>query len=186
MNDAALNRRWVSTRLAVLIMGLCGLPVACDTLVAESPLRIATFQCEITPAVGEPIGLGFILLPKTVEHPLLAKGVVLTDAGGVKRDGTILTRSSSTTDPVLQAAPEGLIDPWLRTFSFVRDGMPLAQIHYYATHPQSFLSYIGGDRIYADRGGYEQTYAFSGPCDHLLLMAIDQLLAGKGNSEPID
>lgn len=44
------------------------------------------------------------------------------------------------------------------------------------------MSYIGGDRIYTDRGGYEQTYAFSGPCEQLLLTAIDRLLSGKGEA----
>jgi len=41
------------------------------------------------------------------------------------------------------------------------------------------MSYIGGDRIYTDRGGCEQTYAFSGLCELLLLATIDQLLEGK-------
>ncbi len=436
----------------------------------EIALQIGTFECNITPPLDEPIGMGFIDTPKTVEHPLLAKGVLLKDSGGMyvlcaidwmevhndsydflrekiataagtttsrvavhclhqhtapaidstaqriqlprddprrvaslayerdsarkiasaiqqalkrmrpvthigtskakvdrvasnrrveQSDGTLLTRSSSTTDPVLQAAPEGVIDPWLRTLSFCRDKKPIAQIHYYATHPQSFygdarisydtvgiareklqkesgvfqvyftgcggdiamgkyndrsreartaltnrlhgamersvasvqlaaaspirwqtvpvqfpqrrdpafmeeanrrlladpqekfrvhlkaafnlawiervkakrsvelscltigsvqllhlpgepfvqyqlaaqrfqpesfvlvagygdcgMSYIGGDRIYTDRGGYEQSYAFSGPCEQLLLSAVDKLLAGKGVESP--
>jgi hypothetical protein len=53
-------------------------------------------------------------------------------------DGTLLTRLSSTKDPTLQAAPEGLIDPWLRTVTFYNQDKPLVQLHYYATHPQSF------------------------------------------------
>ena len=229
---------------------------------SKNPLRLATFQCDITPPVEKPIGMGFIPLPKTIEHPLLAKGVVLKDGGGTyvlctldwmevhndsydflrqqiasaadttarrvalhclhqhtapaidsasqriqlpagdtrrvatlayeretakriiaaihraleqmqsithvgasqakvdrvasnrrveKHDGTILTRSSGTKDPVLQAAPEGLIDPWLRTLSFIGDdGKPFAQIHYYATHPQSFY---GDARISYDTVG---------------------------------
>jgi len=48
----------------------------------EAGLWIATFQCDITPAINEPVGLGFIAFPKTVEHPLLAKGVALKDADG--------------------------------------------------------------------------------------------------------
>jgi hypothetical protein len=226
-----------------------------------SHLHIATFQCDITPPINQPIGLGFIPLPKTVEHPLMAKGVVLKDAGGIyvlcaidwmevhndsydflreqialaadttisrvavhclhqhtapaidstaqriqlaeddprrvatfayeretarrlameiqqalkqtdpvteigtsmakvdrvasnrrieQEDGTITQRSSSTTDPALQAASEGVIDPWLRTLSFLRDGKPLAQIHYYATHPQSFY---GDGRLSYDTVG---------------------------------
>ncbi len=38
------------------------------------------------------------------------------------------------------------------------------------------MGYIGGDRIYSDQGGYEQTYAFSGPCEEAFLAAIRELL----------
>jgi len=224
-------------------------------------LQIAVFQCDITPPLGKPVGLGFIPIPKTVEHPLLAKGVVLKDSGGVyvllaldwmevhndsydflrekisaaakttvsrvavhclhqhtapaidstaqaiqladddlrriasleyeretarkivleiqkafthfqpithigtsrakvervasnrrieRDDGSITGRSSGTTDSKLHAAPEGLIDPWLRTLSFCQGKKPLAQIHYYATHPQSFY---GDGRISYDTVG---------------------------------
>ncbi len=54
-------------------------------------------------------------------------------------DGTCLTRYSSCKDPKLIEAPEGLIDPYLRTLSFKSvKGKPLARLHFYATHPQSF------------------------------------------------
>ena len=53
-------------------------------------------------------------------------------------DGSLLVRGSATRDPKLQEAPEGLIDPWLRTISFCDAEQPIAQLHYYATHPQSF------------------------------------------------
>ena len=228
---------------------------------SKNSLQIAAFGCEITPPVEKPIGLGFIPVPRAVEHPLLAKGVILKQSGGTyvlcaidwmevhnasndflreqiaaaagttascvavhclhqhtapaidssaqriqlteddprrlatmayerstaekiasaiqealkhtqpvthigtsrakvdrvassrrieQNDGTILARLSSTKDPVLQAAPEGLIDPWLRTLSFYRNEKPLVQIHYYATHPQSFY---GDARISYDTVG---------------------------------
>ena len=41
------------------------------------------------------------------------------------------------------------------------------------------MGYIGGDRIFTDRGGYEQTYAFAGPCEKLFLATIRRLLAAK-------
>ncbi len=41
------------------------------------------------------------------------------------------------------------------------------------------MSYIGGDGIFTDRGGYEQTWALAGPCEDLLLGAIRKLLSGK-------
>ncbi len=53
-------------------------------------------------------------------------------------DGTIGVRYSSCTDPVLVAAPEGLIDPWLRTITLFNGERPLARLHYYASHPQSY------------------------------------------------
>ncbi len=53
-------------------------------------------------------------------------------------DGSLLVRGSGTRDPKLQEAPEGLIDPWLRTVTFFEAERPIAQLHYYAMHPQSF------------------------------------------------
>ena len=217
---------------------------------ATSELSLIPFQAEITPPIGQPIGMGFVDYARSVEHPLLAKGVVLRDKGGTyvlctldlmeihnetydvlrqmiakaagtserrvalhvlhqhtapaldetaqklqlekddprliasmkytrtignriaeaigasrgkwqsvvalgtsqakvdrvasnrrirQSDGTIVSRSSSTKDPKLHAAPEGLIDPFLKTVSLIgKNGKPVAQMHYYATHPQSF------------------------------------------------
>jgi hypothetical protein len=55
-------------------------------------------------------------------------------------DGKILVRYSATKDPELQAAPEGLVDRKLRTITFSFGKRPLARLHYYATHPQSYYS----------------------------------------------
>ena len=53
--------------------------------------------------------------------------------------GRPITRwSNSAKDPTLAAFPEGPIDPWVKTITFARDGQPLARLHYYATHPQTF------------------------------------------------
>lgn len=63
-------------------------------------------------------------------------------------DGKVkFTRTSATKDPVARAAPEGLIDPVLRTLSFWDGETPLAALHYYATHP---MSYYGDGRVSAD------------------------------------
>ncbi len=53
-------------------------------------------------------------------------------------DGSIGVRYSSCKDPKLTEAPEGLIDPFVKTITFAQDGKPIARLHYYATHPQSF------------------------------------------------
>ena len=65
-------------------------------------------------------------------------------------DRKIITRWSACQDIELQAAPEGLIDGFLRTVSFYQSTTPLVNIHYYATHPQS---YWGDGRISGDVPG---------------------------------
>jgi hypothetical protein len=63
-------------------------------------------------------------------------------------DGKVkIVRYSSSKDPQARAAPEGLIDPFLRTVSFWDGDRPLAALSYYATHP---MSYYGDGRVSAD------------------------------------
>lgn len=67
-----------------------------------------------------------------------------------REDGSVWVRYSSTKDPDLHAAPEGLIDPWLRTITLYQGGRSLVQMHYYATHP---MSYYGDGRATSDTVG---------------------------------
>jgi hypothetical protein len=54
-------------------------------------------------------------------------------------DGKIIVRwSSNGGNRVLQEAPEGRIDPFVKTITFAQGSKPLVRIHYYATHPQTF------------------------------------------------
>lgn len=54
-------------------------------------------------------------------------------------DGKVsIIRWSKTSDPAAIAAPEGLIDPWLKAVSFWNEDQALAVLTYYATHPQSY------------------------------------------------
>ena len=53
------------------------------------------------------------------------------------KDGKIQVRWSACQDPALRAAPEGYIDPVLRTITFARGDRPIVRLHYYATHPQT-------------------------------------------------
>ncbi len=53
-------------------------------------------------------------------------------------------------DPVLIAAPEGLIDPWVRTVTLFNQDRPIVRLHYYASHPQS---YYGKGHINPDTVG---------------------------------
>ena len=53
--------------------------------------------------------------------------------------GRILTRySGAAKDPKMAEAPEGPIDPLLKTITLARGDKPLVRLHYYATHPQTF------------------------------------------------
>jgi pimeloyl-ACP methyl ester carboxylesterase len=65
-------------------------------------------------------------------------------------DGRIHARYSATRDPALRAAPEGLIDPWLRTVTLFDRAQPIVRLHYYATHP---MSYYGDGRATSDTVG---------------------------------
>jgi hypothetical protein len=63
-------------------------------------------------------------------------------------DGKVKSiRYSATKDPKIQAEPEGLIDPWLKTLSFWDGDKPRVALHYYATHP---MSYYGDGRVTSD------------------------------------
>ncbi|MCP5524330.1 MAG: hypothetical protein H7A46_22575 [Verrucomicrobiales bacterium] len=67
-----------------------------------------------------------------------------------REDGSVWVRYSSTKDPAQHAAPEGLIDPWLRTITLLHGDRPLVRMHYYASHP---MSYYGDGRATSDTVG---------------------------------
>ena len=46
-------------------------------------------------------------------------------------------------DPVVRAAPEGIIDPAVRVISFWNGDQPVIVMSYYATHPQSYYGHGG-------------------------------------------
>ncbi len=89
-------------------------------------------------------------------------------------NGSIGIRLSHCNDPVLIAAPEGLIDPWVRTVSFFDHDKPLVRLHYYASHPQSYYGKghmnpetIGLARDHMEKGeGVPQIY-FTGCCGNV-------------------
>lgn len=66
-------------------------------------------------------------------------------------DGKISSwRGSATKDEKLQALPEGLIDPFLKSVAFYNGAKKIAALHYYACHPMSFY---GDGRVTADFPG---------------------------------
>lgn len=70
-------------------------------------------------------------------------------------DGKIRVRYSSTKDPFLRQAPEGRIDPWLKTVTLYDGESPMVRMHYYASHPQS---YYGDGRAHPDTPGLARAY----------------------------
>ncbi len=46
--------------------------------------------------------------------------------------------SGGAKNPKMAEAPEGAIDPWLKTITFASGTNALVRLHYYATHPQTF------------------------------------------------
>ncbi len=63
-------------------------------------------------------------------------------------DGTFLyDRTSASRSPRAHEAPEGTIDPWLKTLSFWDGQVPLLTLSHYAVHP---MSYYGQGGVSAD------------------------------------
>jgi hypothetical protein len=70
---------------------------------------------------------------------------IIGDDGKVK-----ITRWSRTTDTAAIAAPEGLVDPWLKSVSFWNGDQAVAVLNYYTTHP---MSHYGKGDVSADFPG---------------------------------
>jgi len=75
-----------------------------------------------------------------VEHYASSRRVPLND-------GTVKSRMSSCRDDELVRAPEGLVDPWIRSVTFFDGSRPLVRLHYYATHPQSHYGTEGSPDV---------------------------------------
>ena len=66
----------------------------------------------------------------------------------LQADGTpAFDRYSATKKPLAQSAPEGTIDPWLKTLSFWNGRKAVAAIHAYSVHP---MSHYGKGEVSAD------------------------------------
>lgn len=80
--------------------------------------------------------------PRNVTHLGLGKAKVEKVASTRRvmgEDGKVrYVRYSATKDPVVRAAPEGLIDPYVQLLGFWDGDKPVAVLTYYATHPQSY------------------------------------------------
>jgi hypothetical protein len=92
-------------------------------------------------------------LPKAVKFTHIGAGSaevkeVASNRRVLGPDGKVkFTRTSATKNKEARDAPEGLIDPHLRTLSFWDGEKPLAAPSFYACHP---MSYYGDGRVSAD------------------------------------
>ena len=115
-------------------------------LPVDSPRRIAT--AAYLKSVADRIALAVrSALPRSrrVTHVGTSQARIERMASSrrlLQKDGSIAARMSSTKDPKLRSLPEGRIDPWLKTVTLSAGEQAVVQLHYYATHPQSFY----GDR----------------------------------------
>jgi hypothetical protein len=83
----------------------------------------------------------------------------VASARRIKVDGKLVIRfSTAGKDPAMAALPEEPIDPMLRTLTFASKGKPVARLHYYATHPQTFCcdGRVSGDMLNAAREEFEK------------------------------
>ncbi len=91
--------------------------------------------------------------PKPITHLGVGKAEVVEVASNRRvlgPDGKVqYIRWSKTTDPRARAAPEGIIDPWVRVIGFWSDDRLVAALSYYATHPQSYYGQgnVSGDFV---------------------------------------
>jgi hypothetical protein len=93
--------------------------------------------------------------------------------------GKLVTRfSGSGKDPAMAALPEGPIDPELRTVTLARGTRPLARIHFYATHPQTFCC---DGRVTADFAGSAREAAEPGIFALYFTGAAGNVTVGKYN-----
>lgn len=117
------------------------------------------------------LGLG-----KARAHEVASNRRILGDDGKVK-----ITRWSRCTDPQAIAAPEGLIDPWLRLLSLWNEDVPVAILTYYATHP---MSHYGQGDVSADFVGLaraQREAQVPGPLHIHFSGAGGNITAGKYN-----
>jgi hypothetical protein len=92
-----------------------------------------------------------LLLAKPATHVSASRAEVRQVASNrrvIGPDGKVLyTRFSVTTSAATRAAPEGTIDPVLRSVGFFQGDRVLARLYYYTTHP---MSYYGDGQVSSD------------------------------------
>ncbi len=101
-----------------------------DTLVSQNIIKTVVRSIHIAMKNARPVShLGF---GEAKVEKVASNRRILGEDGQVK-----IVRYSSTRDSAAIAAPEGLIDPWLKCVSFWNENKPIVVLNYYATHPMS-------------------------------------------------
>ncbi len=109
---------------------------------AFARLALERTAAAVRAAARNPVPVTHLGLGQAKVEKVASSRRVLGPDGKVK-----YSRMSSSTNPEARAAPEGVVDPYVRAVSFWRGTQPLAVITYYATHPQS---YYGEGGVSAD------------------------------------
>ena len=89
--------------------------------------------------------------------------------------------SSSGSQAWMRDAPEGLIDPWLRTVSFWDGDVPLVALSTYATHPMSFYGRGGVSADFVGIARRQQQESHPGVFQVYLSGCSGDVTAGKFN-----
>ncbi len=90
-------------------------------------------QAAIREALAKPVAVTHVGLGKAKAEQVASNRRILGPDGKFKAQ-----RFTSCPDPEIRAAPEGVIDPYVRLISFWAGDRPVVSMTYYATHPQSF------------------------------------------------
>lgn len=101
-----------------------------DTLFSQGIVKSVAAAVQVAMQNAQPIthfGFGEAKVEKVASSRR-----ILGEDGQVK-----IVRYSSTKDSAAIAAPEGLIDPWIKCVSFWNEDNPIVVLNYYATHPMS-------------------------------------------------
>jgi hypothetical protein len=125
------NAPFVDVTAQQLISEHKDLPACCDLD------WFSKTQSRVTQAIGEALKRTEKVTHFSAGHARVEK--VASNRRIIGPDGKIAAwRASACKDPKLREAPEGLIDPILKTLNFWRGDNKLASLHWYATHPMSY------------------------------------------------
>jgi hypothetical protein len=130
-----------------------------DAPIADLEARRLFEQCKVTSTICDPAFheqavqrvaaalRAAVKSPRRITHVGLGQAKVDQVASNRRilgADGKVIAmRHSSCKDEKVRAAPEGLIDPWLKTLSFWDGDRPVLALSCYATHPMSYYGQGG-------------------------------------------